>query len=175
MFTLCPRHITVYITLKSIFITCMSVQWGRQMEHLQMLQYGNFQRCQVSLNKPEGFPLGLPCVMRSSNSSMSSRNASPLLSSLLLASREPNYKSRIIGQNFDPDTYSVPDQCIEPTNPWHAKWVPALLTFDLLGLGHALFQLHSSFYEGATTCSFKNHRDLSFFYYNVRLVPQTAP
>lgn len=154
-FTLCPHHITVYITLKSIFITCLSVQWCRQMEHLQILQCGNLYGCQFSLNKPEGFPLGLPRVMHSSNSSTSTPEMPLHSSSLLSSSLENLITSHILGHNFDPDTYSVPNQCIEPTNPWHVKWVPALLTFDLLGLGHALVQLRSSFYERATTCSFK--------------------
>lgn len=93
-FTLCPHHITVYITLKSIFITCLSVQWCRQMEHLQILQCGNLYGCQFSLNKPEGFPPGPPRVTHSSNSSTSTpRNASPLLFSPLLFAGEPNYKS----------------------------------------------------------------------------------
>lgn len=39
-FTLCPHLITVYIMLKSIFIACSSVQWCRQMVHLQILQCG---------------------------------------------------------------------------------------------------------------------------------------
>lgn len=53
-FTLRSQRVTVYIALKSIFITFLSVQ---QMEHLQTPECGSLCRRQLSLNKPEGFVL----------------------------------------------------------------------------------------------------------------------
>ena len=153
-FTSCPQHITVYITLQSIFITSLSVQSCRQTEHLQILKCGNVHGCQLSPNKPEGLPLALPCVMHSSNSSVSSLKKL-LHSSPLLVSLRNLITSYMLGRDFYPDTRSVPSQCTEAANPCRVKWVPALLTFDLLGLGRALVQLPSGFYERPTTCSFK--------------------